>query len=590
MRRTINLISLLLVFLLLSTGTITASAFDNTNDQRDELVCGLDLDEDLDFYEYDERAAETTRYSVPSSVDLSQNDYFPPIKSQGSLGSCTSWATVYYQYGYQVAAMNNWDAAHDQTKRFSPTSVFNIVKNIIYINGQENASSSFDSNYYILNKHGAVRYSEFFPATYYSQSTVNHWCTNTAYLSNALRNRVSNYYLSNYGDTSIDKPVTSPDSSSINYMKYLLSTGHVLTISTHFGNSVQYGQNSFNCKGSTDWHFDWVSNGEIACIENVIQSDGSSTHALAVVGYDDSIWYDYNDNNIQDAFEMGAFKIANSWGESYGNDGYIWVMYDALNKKSMCDNWDNTNRREIFLSYNYRYINVESYDLDLVAEVALEHNNRRDIDLDVGVGALNNNYPSVQVGTLFYGNGGDYPICGKDLSPSATIPFDFRTVDTNGSHVRKRYFIRTKDIDNNYNNDYTTIHGIQLFDKSGHMVVDDTSSTLIGDGQNDLRKYRIGLLGDVDNNSTIDTVDVTLIQRTIYELYSPSNEDLISSDVNDDGIVELFDVLAVQRYLAHLSMPNAVENGYFTGGYLVNLDKDVPICDYQTERQNFINQ
>ncbi len=100
-----------------------------------------------------------------------------------------------------------------------------------------------------------------------------------------------------------------------------------------------------------------------------------------------------------------------------------------------------------------------------------------------------------------------------------------------------------------------------------------------------ITKARAFSLGDIDNNSIVNSIDVTLIQRVLCEMYIPSDEDLISSDVNDDGIVNSIDVLAIQRYLSNLSMPNVVENGYFSGGYLINLDKNVPICDYQPERQ-----
>lgn len=41
----------------------------------------------------------------------------------------------------------------------------------------------------------------------------------------------------------------------------------------------------------------------------------TSGHALCVIGY--------NDNKFE-----GAFKIVNSWGEDYGDNGYLWVKYD----------------------------------------------------------------------------------------------------------------------------------------------------------------------------------------------------------------------------------------------------------------------
>jgi hypothetical protein len=42
-------------------------------------------------------------------------------------------------------------------------------------------------------------------------------------------------------------------------------------------------------------------------------------HAMCVVGYDDSQY-------------GGAFEVQNSWGERWGNAGYIWIPYDVLGR------------------------------------------------------------------------------------------------------------------------------------------------------------------------------------------------------------------------------------------------------------------
>ena len=52
--------------------------------------------------------------SLPSSVNLSTSNYFPPIRSQQG-GSCAAWATTYYQFTYEAARLNNWDAKHNNS-------------------------------------------------------------------------------------------------------------------------------------------------------------------------------------------------------------------------------------------------------------------------------------------------------------------------------------------------------------------------------------------------------------------------------------------------------------------------------------------
>ncbi|MEE0061499.1 MAG: hypothetical protein UE295_11785 [Acutalibacteraceae bacterium] len=70
-------------------------------------------------------------------------------------------------------------------------------------------------------------------------------------------------------------------------------------------------------------------------------------HRMTLVGYNDNLWIDVNGNNAVDEGEIGAFKVANSWGKEFGNDGLIWVAYDALNLKSAVNNGP-TERTNIF--------------------------------------------------------------------------------------------------------------------------------------------------------------------------------------------------------------------------------------------------
>ena len=36
---------------------------------------------------------------------------------------------------------------------------------------------------------------------------------------------------------------------------------------------------------------------------------------MTIVGYDDDIWYDINEDGKVQEGEKGAFKVANSWGD-----------------------------------------------------------------------------------------------------------------------------------------------------------------------------------------------------------------------------------------------------------------------------------
>jgi len=50
---------------------------------------------------------------VPQVVDNSELDAFPPIRSQGGIGSCTTWAVTYYQFTFETAMSRGWKPKTD---------------------------------------------------------------------------------------------------------------------------------------------------------------------------------------------------------------------------------------------------------------------------------------------------------------------------------------------------------------------------------------------------------------------------------------------------------------------------------------------
>ena len=75
--------------------------------------------------------AEEMPETLPSSVDLTLpvngKYYFPEIGNQGNHGSCTAWASVYYQYTYEVAKLKDWDVRKGGGTVFSPSYIYNYL-------------------------------------------------------------------------------------------------------------------------------------------------------------------------------------------------------------------------------------------------------------------------------------------------------------------------------------------------------------------------------------------------------------------------------------------------------------------------------
>lgn len=407
---------------------------------------------------------------LPSSVNLSTSKYFPPIGDQGSTNSCAAWATTYYQFTYEAAKLNNWDAKQDNTKVFSPKYVWN------YLNEGENKGVSLQACYQLLEKQGALRWSEF-PQNDTSLNwyqNIDETTTLTA-LHNALKIRAvkSNPYSfapwDNKNETNGSAPVIigNTDANLAN-MKQLLNNEHVLVIN-NFSRNWYYGRLSNNEYGilyATEKRVKETNkNGEE--IEKLVG------HALTIVGYNDDIYFDYNKNGTIEDSEKGAFLIANSWGTNTAvhKNGYIWVMYDALNSTSSfnrCNGVIEGNKRRAFIEHDTYYtLEVANYTPQLTAEITVIQKYRNDFSISLGVSDYATSSQATQA-TFLNGLGGQLGFNGKsDPSyQSCTFVFDYADL-YNGTD--KVYWINVRDIteDNNAN---TMVLKIRWVNSSGTVI------------------------------------------------------------------------------------------------------------------------
>lgn len=455
------------------------------------------------------------------------------------------WATTYYQFGYQVASMNGWNAKTDTTKQFSPRWTYNLLNA-----GYDSGCYTIDA-YPLLSQHGAVRYSEFTPSGEDYEYEHVEWYTDTEDMRNALGYRVSSYQKYAFSEDAVSTPISSYNDSNLDYMKTLLNDGHVLVITTD----------------SRVWVLDRLPEdsshaGEHVCIRHEDRDHGRTGHAMAVVGYDDNIQYDLNgDGNIQD-YEKGAFKVANSLGDKYLNNGFVWVMYDALNKSSNTEVQDVGIRNEIFEDYSYYVMTVDEYPLDLVAEVTLTMTQRNQTNLKLRSSSWSEINPVNSSNTLFSGFGGMLNFSGAGVTPQvATFPFDFGNVVEHPA-TWKNYYIEVNDDD--INDSTTVIDKIDIIDSSGKYVISDDEQKII-DGTTSFFRYKIGMMGDVDNDGTISTFDASVIQQHIANNILLTGNALKLADVDADGCVDTFDVSCIQRVLAQI-------DDYFVSGVYAELD------------------
>ena len=343
--------------------------------------------------------------SYPSSVDNSTSIYFPAIGSQGRVGSCTAWATCYYQFTYEMNRSIGRTTTPENT--FSPKWVYNKINRGI------DTGSTYVHAYNLMKSQGCVQISD----VPYDED-FRTWSPSDEYWTDSLNYRLNTSQLLYTG--SGNTPITSPDDSDLNTVKAALANGEVLTFSTYFDHWA-YSTIESNTNAPENSNYIGES---IATAMNSYEGG----HRMTLVGYNDDIWVDINGNGTVETAEKGAFKVANSWGTDYGNDGFIWVAYDALNTVSALSIIvPDTNRGPIFNSITR--ITVRDYDSDADINLVYTLNSARRNQTSLTVTAVSSN------GTKYSGTVSPYRDSNYSINENNNYSYDGKTSSNDGTMV-----------------------------------------------------------------------------------------------------------------------------------------------------------
>lgn len=235
--------------------------------------------QDIDLYEYsnlensvfsgDLFGAPGAGPTLPRNVDLSNN--FPIPGNQGQQGSCVGWATAYALKSYQERMEEGW-SLNAREHLFSPAFIYN------QINGGRNNGSSIKKALELIIDKGAATLATM-PYNQYDYTTQP--------------NPTSFQEAANFKAQSLKRA-----DSTLTIKKSLANRQPVVVGISVYNSLMQL-------KGSN-------------AVYNSADGELQGGHAVTIVGYDD------------DKFG-GAFKIINSWGTDWGDEGYFWLPYQFAN-------------------------------------------------------------------------------------------------------------------------------------------------------------------------------------------------------------------------------------------------------------------
>lgn len=236
-------------------------------------------------------------------VLLSENTWFPQVRSQVG-GTCTVWAGVYAHYGATVAKAYGWDAAgpDDSTKM----AVYNIWQPW--------------SNEGAFSRNHMSHLAEFGCATWNvcpTKSAVNQKGVDSALLQK------------NVAFEARELGHIQGSQENLDRLKSLLRQHIPISF---------VGAGPSDDSKVTELKDNPNSSDDDAYVGELVKTKGikGTNHMMCFTGFNDDLWTDFNNNDQIDEGELGAIQFVNSWGMSWGNDGFMWVPYKFFLNSTAC--------------------------------------------------------------------------------------------------------------------------------------------------------------------------------------------------------------------------------------------------------------
>lgn len=296
-------------YLFFASILLSASCSDILNEIDDETTeqkyfgwSHLTVNDDIDDIPHDITFASDE--ALPTEVSLVE--FFPPVGNQEEYGTSVTWALAYYLRTYLEGLKYDYSAAilHNPEFQFSPADLFLALPSQYKYGDCD--GTSFKAAFDVMLNRGVATLET---APYSLSGGCNE------FPSSLWTAEAADYKIATYRQIALD----------IDKIKARLAQGEAIAA------GAKVGDNFIN----------WNSSSVLSSETYTSDASKNAYQALVLCGYDDS---------------KSAFRLLNSWGKEWGDNGMIWVDYNffvtefckaAFVARLSTDNPDTNNDNEV---------------------------------------------------------------------------------------------------------------------------------------------------------------------------------------------------------------------------------------------------